>query len=418
MRSKRKRVSKETVRDNAVKGAGKGSDYFILPEGVGLWEPKKAERYSIDMLPYEVTSKNHPDDVEKGTLWYKLPFKIHRAIGAAKAYVVCPKSIGKACPICEERDRLYKEDGDKYEDVCKALRTQNIVAYNILDPEDADKTCLFIFSRGKFAETLEDELRDADNAEHLAFFDVNEDGRTLRVRFSEKTFEKSKYLAASKIDFKSREEMDEDEILESTVVLEEALVVLPYDKLSNIFFQKDEEEEEEEEAPVKKTRRSRKKVEPEPEEEEEEEEEEAPPKRKRRTKKKEPEPEEEEEEEDDKPIMDKVMDEDEDCVACEGTGKNSRGGKCRPCKGTGSKPEKPVTKKKTPPKPDPEDEEEEEEEEEAPPVKKKRRTKKKEDDTPTCPAEDGEFGNPDKYDECDTCPEWDACEAAESEGKK
>ena len=242
--NKRKRISKEKVRENAEKGSQGGSDWFQLKEDVTRWSPEDAGKYAIDFVPYEVKSKNHPDDVEQGCLWYKLPFGVHHGVGANNFSVVCPQSAGKPCPICEEKTRLAKEDAEGNEEQIKQLSIQKFVAYNILNPEDASKTSLFIMSRGKFATKLEEELKDPDNEENLAFFDVNKDGRTLRVRFSEEKFNGKKFLQATKIDFRPREEMDEDEILDKVICLDEALIILPYDKLKFMFFQETEEEDE------------------------------------------------------------------------------------------------------------------------------------------------------------------------------
>ncbi|NIS11208.1 MAG: hypothetical protein GWN97_04560, partial [Thermoplasmata archaeon] len=97
-------------------------------------------------------------------------------------------------------------------------------------------------SRGKFTSKLEEELKDPDNEEHMLFFDVNEDGRSLRVRFSESSYEGRKFLEATKIDFKPRDEMDEDKVMSKVVVLEDALIVLAYDELRRVFLQEDEDE--------------------------------------------------------------------------------------------------------------------------------------------------------------------------------
>ena len=107
---KRSRVSKDQERANAEKGSQGGSSWFALPEGVSNWAPESRGRYVIDVLPYEVKGKAHPDDIEPGQLWYKLPFSVHHGVGASNDSIVCPASIGKRCPICEERNRLYKED--------------------------------------------------------------------------------------------------------------------------------------------------------------------------------------------------------------------------------------------------------------------------------------------------------------------
>ncbi len=237
MGKERRRVSREHVRENAKKGGGSGNNWFSMGEGISSWNPEKADSYLIDILPYEVKSESHPDDVPKGNLWFKLPFKVHHSVGAKKESLVCPTSIGQRCPICEERDRLYKEDKDKYEDVLGGLRAQKFVAYNILNPDDKDKISIFVMSRGKFAAPLEKELQAAENEEHLGFYDVTADGRTLKVRFSDSSFEGKKYIEATRFDFRERKPMDEEEVLDKTVCLEEALVVPPYDKVLSLFKQ-------------------------------------------------------------------------------------------------------------------------------------------------------------------------------------
>ena len=70
--------------------------------------------------------------------------------------------------------------------------------------------------------------------EKLAFYDVK-GGQTLKVRFSDATFSGQKYLEATRFDFSDRDDMDEDEVLAKTVCLEEALIVLPYEKIKDMF---------------------------------------------------------------------------------------------------------------------------------------------------------------------------------------
>lgn len=446
MAGKHRRVSREAVRQNALKGAS-GNSWFALPEGVRQWRPEKADRYLINILPYEVKTDSHPDDIAKGDLWYKFPFDVHHGIGASNESVVCPRTIGKKCPICEERDRLYKEDPDKNEDTLKALRAQRFVAYNIVDPDDAEKVAAFIYSRGKFAVCLENELKDAENDEHLAFFDINEDGRTLKVRFSDEEFMDKKYLEASKIDFRPREAMDEEEVLAKVVCFEEVLQVLPHDKLKALFLQEEteedeaEEDEEQEEAPAKPAAKPKPKPQPEPEEDEEpaeedaeeeaeaEDEEPAPkPQPKKPAAKPAPAEDDEEpelplDEEDEEPapkpaskapVKPKapVADDDDDedvppppakpkCKACNGTGKNSKGGKCLPCAGTGK------VRPANLAEPD------EDDGEETPPAKPTAKAPAKPvSGAKKCPA-GGTFGKDvDKHDQCDDCPHWEACEAA------
>ncbi len=272
-KSRRTRLSKDEIRrKSASTGTGSGN-WFKLPDGVDTWEPKKAGKYLIDILPYETTSEHHPNDIASGAVWYRYPFKIHHGLGVDNKSIVCPTSVGMKCPVCEEIGRLSK-DYDDNKSIIKGLRAQRYVAYNILNPDDTDNVSILALSVGKFFNLLEQELEESDVQDITNFFDVTEDGKTLRVRFSDASYQGRKYLEATKIDFKNRDEMDEEEIFKKVVNLDEMFVVLDYKKLQALFLQVEVEEEEE-------------------------------------------------------------LGGEEECVACSGTGKSSKGRRCVPCKGSG-----------------------------------------------------------------------------------
>lgn len=237
----RRRVSAQDVRDNARKGGG-GSNWFKLPEGITLLEvPDKAITITLDILPYEVKSDNHPDKQEPGTIWYKMPFYTHKNIGASNESVVCPTSLGRPCPICEVRKELVDDDYNKNKKQIVALNYQNHVIYNAKNPADEDAVVVFHASRGKFPKQLEKELVEGDDGIQC-FYDCTDVGKTLKVRFSEETFsgddgKPATYFGASRIDFLDREAMDEDEVLGKTACLEECLDVMSYDKLKSLFLQ-------------------------------------------------------------------------------------------------------------------------------------------------------------------------------------
>jgi len=244
-KKERKRVGGEQVRSNAAEAAGGGLPWLKLPKGVDSYRPERAGVVKLDILPYEVKSGHHPDRVEPGTLWYKYPFSVHYSVGVNKEQVLCPGSMGKKCPICEERARLAK-NWDENEEMARALTPQKWVAYNAKNPDEPESMCVFVFSRGKFAEFLESELQEGDDA-NLCFYDVTDEGRTLKVRFSEDQYDSRKFLKATRIDFIPREAMDEDEILKQVVCLDEIFIVHDYDKLAKLFAGREDEDE-----PVKK----------------------------------------------------------------------------------------------------------------------------------------------------------------------
>ena len=85
------------------KGAAFG--YLDLPKGIKIFKEPLKDTVRLDIIPYTVTSKLHPDRDERnevaieGTLWYKRPFKIHRNVGQEKSTELCPISVKKKCPI-------------------------------------------------------------------------------------------------------------------------------------------------------------------------------------------------------------------------------------------------------------------------------------------------------------------------------
>ncbi len=406
-KSQRRRVSREDVRKNAKDAGGSSKRWFELPEGVREWTPDKAGSVLMDVLPYEVTAAQHPDKVEKGVLWYKRPFAVHHNVGPANESVVCPASVGKHCPMCEERKRLAK-NWDENEEQIKALNAQRFVAFNIKDPDDEDKVAVFAVSRGKFAVALEKELQEGDE-DILNFYDVTDEGKTLKVRFSDATFEGRKYLQATRIDFRDRPAMDEDEVLGKTVCLDDMFVVMDYDKLKALFLQVDEDEE----TSVKKDKGKKGKPAPvdDDDEEEEEEEDDEP----------EEEDDDEEEEEEDKPPMKKgkgkpaPVEEDEEDEDDDDEEEDDEEG--------GEEDDDEEDEDDDEEAGDDEDEEEDEDEDEEPPAKSKGKKGKskpakeepkgKKGKAPKCPVKGGTFGKDvDKYKECDKCEHWDACEDA------
>ena len=192
-RNKRTRLSREEIIKKSTTQTSGGGNWFRLPEGVETWEPKEKGKFKIDVIPYETTSGNHPNEVAKGVVWYQHPFKVHHGVGADGKSIVCPTTVGKKCPICEEISRLSK-NYDENEETIKSLRAQRYVAFNILHPDDPDKVAIFALSVGKFYNALEKEIQESDEDDIANFFDVTESGKTLKVRFSEASYAGKKIL--------------------------------------------------------------------------------------------------------------------------------------------------------------------------------------------------------------------------------
>lgn len=358
------------VKDNAqkTKQSGASYGYLNLPKGISIFSPEPGGKAYLDFMPYVVTTSRHPDEIEAGEWWYKRPFKAHRNIGVDKDSVVCLTSIGKKCPICEYRAEMIKDGKDKKD--TDALKPSSRNLYVVIPKRNKkyeEKPHIFDISAAMFQNLLAEELEENDAYE--VFPDL-EQGFTLKIRFDSKTIGGSKPFAeASRIDFEEREPYDES-IMDEIPDLDACLNIMSYQALEKKFLEMDDADEEGEDsndaeqeqkkAPARRT--------PPPDDDDEDDDAPPPPKRER-TKKPAPKPEPEEDEGDDETT----------CIACEGTGKNSKGRECRICGGSGVQSADEDDKKK--------------------PSGSKNK----------CPF-DHVFGKDcEKFDHCDDCDKWDEC---------
>lgn len=251
----KRRVSAEDVMADSTRTKG-GGNWFVLPEGVEVWYPKKPCAVSLDVLPFEVLAGSYVSGgkegvVAPGSIWYKRPFTVFRHIGISDETIISPISIGKKCPIFEERQLLAKNYRDNEKEI-KALGMQDYVAYAIVHPEDRSKIAIYAQSYGKFAKVLEKRMNDLRNLKgqetQFAFFSCK-DGMTLEVEFTNIGFPGSdgkpaEYLGATSINFVPRKDMDWDEVLAKTAFMNNIFdQVLPYDRLKSMFLQVDEPSE-------------------------------------------------------------------------------------------------------------------------------------------------------------------------------
>lgn len=284
------------------KAAG-GYGYLNLPKDLSLFK-EKVGRLKLDIIPYIVSNDSHPDanpdipdSAHKGNPWYKRPIWVHHRIGVENESVICLKSVGKKCPICEQRDKQFREGMDR-DDVTPKAQLRNLYVVIPIGHKDYEEEMhIWEISNGNFQKELDDELE--ESPEYGVFPDP-EEGLTLNIRFSEESFDKNKFAEASRIDFKERDESYDEGIMEEAPNLDEIFTVLSYKELEMKFFELDEEDidkdekEGEPEPASKHPFRKRKKIVKEKEEEVDEEEsqigseaeveveEDKPPKRKRK----------------------------------------------------------------------------------------------------------------------------------------
>jgi len=245
--AKKRSKMRDRVKGKAEKNKS-GGGLYQLPENTEQFKPKK-KTYDLDFLPYEVTVNNHPE-VEKGELWWERTVWVHFNIGPDGKARVCPRTVGKSCPICEERKELMNADDDSSEELAKKLKPKMRVLYNVIDLNEPDKGVQFFeMAYHNFGSVLDEEIREGD--EELADFPELTGGKTIKVRFTEGKMMGNSFVYASRIDFEDREDYDES-ILEDVIDLDNCFAVPSYEELSKELHgvggeEKEEDEEEEEE---------------------------------------------------------------------------------------------------------------------------------------------------------------------------
>ncbi len=236
-----------------------GAHYLDMPDEWDFFKITKG-RNMFGILPYEVTVDNHPC-CGPGELWYQRTMWVHYGVGSDEKTEICPlKTFKDKCPICERRMDLMK-DPDASDKDLDELKPKERELFNVLT-EDGEIELLYI-SYHNFGKLLEEEIReDEDNG---SFADL-EDGNLLSVRFKMDSFGGNKFLKASKIDFKSRDDLDE-KYLDKVLDLDAIMIPKSYDDLYNEFGDSEEKEDKKDKPEKKEKSSSRKKPKPEKKEE-------------------------------------------------------------------------------------------------------------------------------------------------------
>lgn len=367
---------KDRFKKRAKEASQKGFS-VNLPEDVKRFTPKKGT-YKLDIIPYTVSARRHPDGVAAGEQWCRRPFLIHYGIGVDNKPQICPRTIGKPCPICEYYEREKKRPGAD-EEALKEIRAKARELYNVIDLDNEDDGVqVFELSYHLFGKLLEGEINEADDDEIAGFAELK-GGKTLKVRFSEATMGKNKFLEATRIDFLDRDDYKKS-ILDDVVDLDSVFNVLPYEELEAVFLEDEgvgmvtgDDDDEEDEAPKSKKKSYKA---------DDDDDDDDAPKAKKKSK---PKPADDDDDEDDEDEEEKP--------------KSRRTSKKAPAEDDDDDAPKPKSRravKKT---------DDDDDEDEAPKAKKKSKGGDGE-----CPLSNGTFGKDfNKFDECDDCEVWSEC---------
>jgi len=272
-------------------GRSGGPTTITLPEGIGFFRPK-AGKVDLNVVPFTSTVIHQLErpPLDKGEIWWRVRYKIHRNVGANNDTVICPTTVDRKCPICEERGQLFA-DNNKEEAKLLFPSWRNLIL--VEDPEEAGKLAVLDISEFAFWERLATHIKIAED-EGLedvgTFYWPTGKGYTLRTWFEEKSFGAGgTFLNAESISFRERIALAKKLLTQADEVNIQGCMNIPtYDALRTKFLGLEETETKEETKPqAEETKpqatrtRSERTAPPqrrtEAREEKEEEEEEAPP---------------------------------------------------------------------------------------------------------------------------------------------
>jgi hypothetical protein len=252
-RKKKRRKEKRSVasatarrRERAERGY---SDMFELPEGTEMFKVESTGIKRIDVIPYTVGENNPNADV--GDFYWERTFFAHRNVGVNNEMVICPaRTIKQKCPICDYRAKL-NADPEADEKTVKALAPSKRMLLNIRGvKKDTDKVKVWHISHWYFGRAVDQALENSyeDHDDNMDNFCDPEDGYYLKC-VAEKGYEGQGYNMA-RVDFVSRKEDLDEDILDQAVCLDEALVIKDYKELKEMFFAGADDEDEDEDEDV------------------------------------------------------------------------------------------------------------------------------------------------------------------------
>ena len=255
-RPDRRAIMQDTINkqeDDAKMEHGGGGEYincFKFPEDVKVeWlSLKPDEPYEMDVIPFEVTSKNHPGfsklQVYEGNYRedYAMTYFAHKKIGpGGKATVPCPEmNWGKPCPICEERKRLLDEKIHEWDDDELApYKWKSRTALTLRDVNDGTKK-LFDYPTAWFLKNLLNKSKRVRGAEsQVCMSDLSKDGYSISFYAEEGQYKTKKGDPTpgevKDIEFIKRKEDLDESLIDEAYKVDKYMNVFSYEELEAIM---------------------------------------------------------------------------------------------------------------------------------------------------------------------------------------
>ncbi|GAI40862.1 unnamed protein product, partial [marine sediment metagenome] len=147
---------------------------------------------------------------------------------------------------------------DADEDLIKDLAPKERQLFNVIDTKDRKSGVqIWEISYHLFGKPLDRAIKNSDEDDNYEKFAELNDGFSLKLGLEEGHAGKASWFEVVSINFKTRKEDYDEDILEGTTCLDDILIIKDYDELKEIFLQTTDEDEDEEDD--KKSKKKKKK---------------------------------------------------------------------------------------------------------------------------------------------------------------
>jgi len=199
--------------------------------------------YDVNILPFRV-GRNNPavvaGELREGDWDYSVDYFVHKNVGPDKGTYICPKkTYGKACPMCEEAQRLSDENGS---DAAKGMwaSKRSLLCVQPLDERGRgdDVPMLLDCAYNNFTHDLTDASTACMRGDGVVdFANPGAAGREVSFQIGEESMGGGrKYKIAKNFAFNKRREDIPDSVLDAVPCLDSLLVVSTKEDIEKAMF--------------------------------------------------------------------------------------------------------------------------------------------------------------------------------------
>jgi phage FluMu protein Com len=249
MSNQRQQRGLVSARTGAKKHSEGDRSAIKIPPGMGLYKVEKIGTILLDFAPYVVGKGNKSAD--EGQFYFERTYWAHFGVGPNSKTFICPaKTAGKACPICEEVNKIYQRTDIAKKakgELTSSIRSKQRQLFIVKDAKIKDDPWkLWDFSYHNFGELLDSLMKDMDEDADFDLFAHPEKGYTLTISIIEATTGNNPYKKAGGISFTKRKPLGVslEDLAESQPCLDDLLIMPTYEQLKKAFYGDEDEDEE------------------------------------------------------------------------------------------------------------------------------------------------------------------------------